>query len=82
MQRRGVVAPAAAELLRRRQLDAVFTRPVVGPIPAMGDRRPSGGQEALGTLQPHRQSRQLGPLWGVSPSTCAALKTVLVLASR
>jgi hypothetical protein len=82
MQRRGVVALAAAELIHRRQLDAVLTGPVVGPISAMDDDSSSGGHEALGALQPHRQSRQLGPLWGVSPSTCAALKTVLVLASR
>jgi hypothetical protein len=62
VQRRGVVPLAAAELPHRRQLDAVVTGPVVGPIPAMLDHRTGGSDKALGALQPHRQARQLRPL--------------------
>ena len=50
--------------------------------PAKDDYRPCGCLEALSTLQSHRQSRRLGPLGGLSPSICAALKTMVVLASR
>ena len=34
------------------------------PNPAMDHYRPGGSYKALGALQPHRQSRQLGPLGG------------------
>ena len=58
VQRRGVVALAAAELIHRRQLDAVFCGLVEGPIPAMDDDSPAGGPTTGSTqrrLQPHRQ---------------------------
>ena len=62
-----LVALTAAELPRRRQLNAVSRWLVVGPNPAMQDHRPIAGHEALGALQPHRQTRRLGPLqWCIS----------------
>ena len=52
------------------------------PIPTMDGHRPGGSDKALGALQPHRQARRLRPLGGMSPSTWAELKTVLLLVSR
>ena len=48
----------------------------------MDGHRPGGSDKALGALQPHRQARRLRPLGGMSPSTWAELKTVLLLVSR
>ncbi len=59
----GQTKPSSPETPFLLRTQALKLKPLTRsmPDPAIDDHRPGGSDKALGALQPHRQTRQLGP---------------------